>query len=179
MEKLKRAGLVGAILAGSLILDQVTKQMAIESLRGQEPISMLGGLARLTYAENHGAMLSLGAEMSDDVRFWVFQAGVTTVLLAMLGFVLLRAGLTRLQIWGLSLLVGGGLGNVIDRALYDGGVVDFMVLGKGWLKTGVFNVADIAIMVGCGLLLISTLREPGPQAEAPKNTTEDAPPAAP
>jgi signal peptidase II len=58
----------------------------------------------------------------------------------------------------LALLVGGGLSNWYDRLVNDGRVVDFMVLGIGRLRTGVFNVADIAIMLGIGLMLLGSRR---------------------
>jgi signal peptidase II len=158
-----RIALISAVMTVTIALDQITKVLAAEHLRGGPTHAWLGGLARLTYAENRGAMLSLGDALSEGVRFWIFQVGVTAVLLGMLFFAVTRRELTRLQVVALSLLIGGGLGNVIDRALYDGAVIDFMILGKDWWKTGVFNVADVAIMAGCGILLLSTARaEPAP-----------------
>jgi signal peptidase II len=60
----------------------------------------------------------------------------------------------------LALLVGGGASNWIDRLANEGRVVDFMILGIGSLRTGVFNVADVAIMVGAGLLIVATRKTP-------------------
>jgi signal peptidase II len=58
----------------------------------------------------------------------------------------------------IALVIGGGLGNLIDRIVHDGRVVDFMQVGFPWLRTGVFNVADMAIMTGVGLMLLTTVR---------------------
>ncbi len=159
--------LVISIVLANIGLDQFTKEIALDKLKGEQPISMLGGLARLIYAENRGAMLSLGTDLSEETRFWIFQAGVGIVLLGMLGFSLLRRDLTKLQLWGVSCLVGGGIGNLIDRCFRDGAVIDFMILGKDWWKTGIFNVADIAIMAGCGVLILSTFQTP-PDQPAPE-----------
>jgi signal peptidase II len=58
---------------------------------------------------------------------------------------------------GLALFVAGGISNWIDRAT-NGSVVDFLNIGVGWLRTGVFNVADVAIMLGAGIFVLAELR---------------------
>jgi signal peptidase II len=58
----------------------------------------------------------------------------------------------------LSLILGGGISNLIDRLVRDHRVIDFMIVGFGWLKTGVFNVADVAITAGVGLLFWRSVR---------------------
>ena len=63
----------------------------------------------------------------------------------------------------IALVIGGGLGNLIDRIVHDGRVVDFMQVGFPWLRTGVFNVADMAIMAGVGLMLFATLQHKPPE----------------
>jgi signal peptidase II len=59
----------------------------------------------------------------------------------------------------LALLCGGGLANWLDRLLNGGAVTDFVSFGVGWLRTGIFNVADVAIMAGAALLLLPIARE--------------------
>jgi signal peptidase II len=59
---------------------------------------------------------------------------------------------------GLALVIGGGVSNWIDRAV-RGSVVDFMNIGLGWLRTGVFNIADVALMAGAATLLLAELRK--------------------
>jgi signal peptidase II len=67
---------------------------------------------------------------------------------------------------GIASILGGGLSNLLDRCLYDGRVFDFLNVGIGTLRTGVFNVADMGIMLGVALLLLSGLQRkptlPGP-----------------
>ncbi|MEO1271859.1 MAG: signal peptidase II, partial [Myxococcota bacterium] len=126
-------------------------------------MSFLGDTFRLQYAENKGAMLSLGASLPEEARFWVFQVGIGLLLLVALGAALMWRQLNGVAIVGVALMVGGGVSNLMDRILYDGVVVDFMNLGVGGLRTGIFNVADIAIMVGAALIALQAFSaEPEP-----------------
>lgn len=149
------------IVAGVLIVDQATKMLARETLAGQPPILFVGGAARLLYAENPGAFLSLGADLPAEARFWIFSVLAALLLVALTVFVLRASPRTPLlTLVAVSLFVAGGVGNLIDRLYNDGRVIDFMQVGVGWLRTGVFNVADMAIMAGVGLTVISLLRQP-------------------
>jgi signal peptidase II len=65
------------------------------------------------------------------------------------------------QALGLALVAGGGLGNLVDRFRLRGYVIDFMNLGLGPVRTGVFNVADVAIVAGVILLVLPGRRRPG------------------
>lgn len=75
------------------------------------------------------------------------------MLAGLLAFLLLKRRLPRSEFLGLSLILGGGLGNLIDRLLRDGHVTDFLNVGFGSLRTGIFNVADAAITTGALLVL--------------------------
>jgi len=158
MEPNRRLPLVASILAGSIACDQATKRVASALLERGVIHSWLGDAFRLQYAENRGAFLSLGAFLPESARFWVFVVAVGLLLAGMLGFALLRAALPPLEVAGLACFVGGGFSNWIDRVMNDGRVVDFMNLGIGQLRTGVFNVADVVLMVGVGLMLLSGWR---------------------
>lgn len=136
--------------------DRYTKEQAVTLLKGQEPLSFLNGFFSLTYHENTGAMLSLGAYLPENIRFIIFTVIVGLGLLGGLIYVLAIPMNTFSFTIGL-LILAGGFGNLYDRALNNGRVVDFMLLQVGPLKTGVFNVADIAIMVGLfGFIFISS-----------------------
>lgn len=147
--------LVSLVMAGTVGCDQATKQLAISQLRGEPAQSFLGGILRLTFAENPGAFLGLGGSLSRPVQFWLLTAGVGLLLLSMLFYVVTSRQLRRLHVVAIALIVGGGVSNWIDRLMNDGRVVDFMNLGIGSLRTGIFNVADVAIMFGAGLLLLA------------------------
>ncbi|MCE2571893.1 signal peptidase II [Motilimonas eburnea] len=136
--------------------DRLSKEQAVYLLKGQEPLSYMGGLFSLTYHENTGAMLSLGATMPDELRFLIYTVLVGIALLAGLAYVFYKP-LDKYSLLIGMLFLSGGFGNLYDRAFNDGRVVDFMLIEFGPLKTGVFNVADIAIMLGFfGFIFLST-----------------------
>jgi signal peptidase II len=136
--------------------DRYTKEQAVSLLKGQEPLSFLNGIFSLTYHENSGAMLSLGANLPDNLRFIIFTFLVGLVLVGGLVYILLKP-MDKLSFTVGLLILSGGFGNLYDRALNDGRVVDFMLLQFGPLRTGVFNVADVAIMAGLfGFIIISS-----------------------
>ena len=139
-----------------LFVDQLSKNIAIHILRGQPMASYLGDIFRLEYSENAGAFLSLGAQLSESTRFWILNVGVSGALIACLVFLLCAKDMSRFELTAFSLMFSGGLGNLLDRIFRDNGrVVDFMNMGIGNLRTGIFNVADMAIMAGILLFLLS------------------------
>src|SRR3954470_6315628 len=162
----QRLLLVAVLLATTIGCDQATKVLAQSSLRTTPSQSFLGDTFRLTYAENPGAFLSLGAALPDATRFWVLNVGVAVVLAALLFHALVGQKVDRSQAAAYALVVGGGLGNWIDRVIRGGTVVDFMNLGVGPVRTGVFNVADVAIMAGAAVLLLGGTFKKKPAASA-------------
>jgi signal peptidase II len=136
--------------------DQAAKNLARDTLAAQPPIYLLAGLLRLTYAENPGALLSLGAGMPPLARTLIFGVGVAAILIGAVIYTLRAGHLTLGQAAGLALIAGGGIGNLIDRVLYNGSVVDYAILSLGPLSTGVFNLADVAIMGGLALFALAS-----------------------
>lgn len=171
-----RRFLAAALALASVACDQATKRLAVEHLRGQPPVEFLDRTVRLVYAENAGAFGSLGASWPAPLRQAVFVAVPLLVLLAALVMLARRPQAALPEVAGLALLAGGGLGNLVDRVAH-GYVVDFLWLGRGWLATNVFNVADVAIVAGVILLVLP----PGglKRASAPPPAGPPAPPAAP
>lgn len=169
MKKSFRLTLLSGILFCLVGCDQATKALARQALATEQPIHLLAGAVRLQYAENPGAFLSLGAGLPDEVRFLLGVVLVSVILVLAVAHFLRAESLSRQRLLGLALLVGGGLGNLIDRILHDGVVIDFVSLGLGPLRTGIFNVADVAITTGVVLLWISAFERdrssPGPEAE--------------
>ena len=154
----RRAFVVLPLLLWTVACDQTSKRLAAELLEGLGPTPYMGGSVELLYAENAGAFLGLGARLDETTRFWLFTVGVSLLLVLFL-YKLFRAS-SRVELIGWSLIVGGGLGNLIDRVLYDGRVIDFLRVGVGNVRTGIFNVADAAIMVGLLALFIAALAPP-------------------
>ena len=158
-----RLVLLVAIVA-TIGCDRVTKQIAATTLSDSPGQSFLADTVRLEYAENTGAFLSLGAGWPRPVRTAIFVAG-NTLLLAF--FVVgMRRGWPTRTLLGVALFVGGAVSNLLDRVVH-GAVIDFMNVGIGPLRTGIFNVADVAIMLGVGLILLDAWRSAPPATPAP------------
>ena len=153
MQKMKRWNLVALIVVLCVAVDQLTKAIARLYLSNSPPHSFLGDTFRLQFSENPGAFLNLGASLPPEVRFWVFTLSVGGILTGLLFYILKANNLDRPSTIGLSLVLGGGVGNLIDRIVFDGVVTDFLNVGIGALRTGIFNVADVVIMLGAGLMI--------------------------
>jgi signal peptidase II len=151
---LRRATLLILVLTLFCVsCDQVTKHVATSKLVGKDPIVLLAGTLRIQYAENEGAFLGLGSRMSPALRFWVFTVGSSVLLLWVLIILMKQRGDGWLRVGALALIAGGGVGNLVDRAR-QGFVVDFLNVGVGSLRTGIFNVADLAITCGVVVLML-------------------------
>jgi signal peptidase II len=146
--KSTRLVLALAILLSCVGCDQATKRIATEALCGAPPRSYLANCVHLEYALNPGGFLSLGSQFSPDTRFWMFTI-INLVLLAVVAGVLVKSWNMRLTTFiAILFFLAGGLGNMVDRVLHEGLVTDFIVLSIGPLRTGVFNIADVAITCG-------------------------------
>ena len=145
--------------AAIVVLDQVTKQLVRAGIPLYDSIEVIPGLLNLVHVRNTGA--AFGFLNLADIAYK--QALMTGMALLALGAVAWyasqvppRAALARL---GLALIVGGAVGNLIDRAAV-GHVVDFVDVYWGSVHFWAFNVADSAITTGAGLLILDLLRSP-------------------
>lgn len=145
MNRIRVVGLLVLILA-TVGCDRVTKHIAEARLADAPMQSLWMDTVRLEYAENTGAFLSLGADWSPAVRTWVFVVG-NSVMLLVLVISALRGRWSGLPLVGVTLFAAGGISNLADR-IVRGNVVDFLNVGIGTLRTGIFNVADVALMIG-------------------------------
>jgi signal peptidase II len=143
------------IAASTIGCDRATKQLATALLADKPAQSWLADSVRLTYAENTGGFLSLGARLPPGARGAIFTVA-TGILLGVLLVALLRARGSFARSLGVALFLAGGFSNWIDRVL-RGSVVDFLNVGVGWLRTGIFNVADVAIMLGVAIFVLAEL----------------------
>jgi signal peptidase II len=133
-------------MAATFGCDRVTKHYAAATLARIPAQSYLADTFRLEYAENTGAFLSLGATLPESVRKTVIMSATSLVLVGTI-FMAIRLRWSAAPLLGLALIFSGGLSNFSDRLLH-GHVIDFMNVGFGPLRTGIFNFADMAIMLG-------------------------------
>jgi signal peptidase II len=158
MRFLPRALLVALLVLVSVGCDQATKRIAADELRLSAPRSYAGDTFRLLYSENPGAFLGLGGGLPDELRFAVFVVGVGLLLFGLLAFVLFSRAPARNTVIGVGLILGGGFSNWADRLVNGNFVVDFMNVGIGPLRSGVFNVADLLVEAGALVLLLGAWR---------------------
>jgi signal peptidase II len=136
--------------------DRVTKHFAAATLVDAPRRSFLADTIRLEYIENSGGFLGLGAGWPAEVRTGLFTVATGLLLIAMI-VTAIRGRWSGAALAGLALFVSGGASNLIDRVV-RGSVVDFMNVGAGSLRTGIFNVADAAIMLGAAIVVVAGLR---------------------
>jgi len=152
-----RARVFWPILTSLLIADCTTKQLAETYLAPEHtPHEVAGSVVRLTLAHNSGAAMSLSLGRYSRIGFSL------AALLAL--FVLVRPYLAtpahaRRRAAALALLVGGALGNLLNRVLSPRGVTDFIDIGVQSWRFWTFNLADAGITIGAVLLLVVLSRE--------------------
>jgi len=150
----KKLLIISATSIISIALDQWTKFLATQHLLGREQLSWWNDFFVLTYSINHGAFLGLGNTLPENIRDLIFSGFVGIFLIGFGIYALREKTMNNLQNLACGLVLSGGFSNLYDRITNNGGVVDFMNMGIGSLRTGIFNVADMAIMAGVILLLI-------------------------
>ncbi len=160
MRMISRSALVMLVLICCVGCDQVSKVAAREYLPGTGIHSYLGDTFRLVYAENPGAFLSVGASLPAAVRYSAFTISVGAFVAALLAWAIFSPRLAWLQRMAIAAIGAGGAANLIDRIRYDGAVTDFLNLGIGSLRTGIFNIADVIVMLGLAGLLLTLRQHP-------------------
>jgi signal peptidase II len=142
--------------------DRATKDLAKTHLKDQEQRSYLQDTVRLMYTENTGAAMSFGDGLPKNIAFWLFGMLPLAFLVFLTGYTIKKAnGLSFLTIMAFSLIIAGGLGNIIDRLLFDRHVTDFMNIGYKNIRTGIFNFADVWICIGAiGLIILYSKKQP-------------------
>ncbi|EIK93316.1 prolipoprotein signal peptidase (Signal peptidase II.) [Pseudomonas sp. M47T1] len=153
-----------AVMIGMVFIlsDQWIKVQALWRLQS-ESFRFGGSLTWLDVALslNGGAFLSVGAGLAPAVKQLIFIVGVAVVVCWAFWWSLSRWSASPRRVLAVYFIALGGASNLIDRVFRDGHVVDYLILNLGSLHTGVFNLADIAIMVGAGALLLTELRKRG------------------
>ena len=159
MTRFRRVVFITIVLLTCVGCDQITKQAARTYLASSQPTSYLGGIFRLQVTENPGSFLSFGSTFPFGTRFWVFTVLTGIALAGLVALMLVHRDPRSKGIAGLSLIVAGGVGNLIDRALNHGAVIDFMNISVGGLSTGIFNIADVTILAGAGVVIFRSFQQ--------------------
>ena len=137
--------------------DQISKITVRKTVTPNDYIALISDNFILTNVENTGAMLGFGENLPPTLKIILLQVLPVLVLVVLLYRTLLKTELNNVLIIAFSFIIGGGIGNLIDRILY-GSVTDFFWIKAGILKTGIFNMADVSVTVGTVLILYISFR---------------------
>ena len=148
----------------SIGCDRISKNLAKTHLKDQEQLTYFHDTFRLLYVENTGAALSLGDELPPAASFWLLSILPLVILLALAVYLYRNLDkMPAMRVFSLAMIFSGGIGNIIDRILYDRHVTDFMNIGFGNVRSGIFNVADICVTAGVIGLLLFRHNKPEPE----------------
>lgn len=153
MKGMYRTLAILAVLALNIGCDQVSKSIVRQKMNYDQPISLLQNHFTLIKIENTGAFLSLGDSLANPYRFILLTLLPVLSLTAAVVYIIIKNSFSKIALTGIICVIGGGIGNIYDRIAH-GSVTDFMHLRFGIFQTGIFNAADVSIMIGVGLILL-------------------------
>jgi signal peptidase II len=161
------------VMAGVVVLDQLTKWLIVRSLDLHEYRSIVDGFLSLSHVRNRGAAFGILSDADLPYQALLFSALSLIALVAIAVYAYRLPATARLPRIALTLVLGGAVGNLIDRVRL-GYVVDFVHVYWRQYQWPDFNVADSAITVGVALLILDILRSPRPERARPAGMTEMA-----
>lgn len=152
---LKRNIFLIVIILLNFGLDQLTKHWARLYIQGQGTIQVIGRFFELRYEENLGAFLGMGSNLPQPWKTMLLVLIPALAIIAGIIYLIMAKKVTLRQAICVACFIGGGIGNIYDRAIHSGRVTDFLNFGFGdVIRTGVLNVADLSITFGAIMLLI-------------------------
>jgi signal peptidase II len=160
--RVKAYGLATAVFG----LDRLTKWIIEQRVSFFDTYKVIPGFFDIVRSQNRGVAFGLFNESTSEWRTTLLVLGSMAAVVLVTVMLWNARRLDRWSIWGFSLILGGAAGNVFDRMVW-GRVTDFLLLYVGEYQWPTFNVADSAIVVGSGLLLIDILRSKRQTANVP------------
>lgn len=154
-----------ALLAVAIYADQYTKRLAVTLLEGTAGIGFLNNSVQFILVENKGGFLGVVSNYPGKIQFFLLYIGVSLLLGCCLFFIFWKKGAKKRYTVPLIFVTAGGTGNLLDRIFNNGGVIDFVSIGIGSIRTGIFNLADVFILSGSfllGYLLLAQNKHPPP-----------------
>jgi len=155
--------LVAVVTAITVLIDQISKQLILEKFQPGEILPVIPGFFNLTLTFNPGAAFGLWTNLPPGWREVALGASIALALTVVMIFLRQPSYQSTLARMSLSAILGGALGNIIDRLLY-GSVVDFLDVYLGNSHWPAFNVADSAISLGVIVLVLLPQRRPSPES---------------
>jgi len=150
-----------SILIFTVGSDYCTKVLAEKCLESASEISFFNSLIKFSYVRNPGGFLGIINNIPETMRFFLLYICVALLLIGCLGYLFGPQKISTRYELPLVFVTGGGLSNFLDRILHDGGgVADFMSIGTTFFRTGIFNLADVYILLGSFILGYSLFSSP-------------------
>ncbi len=137
--------------------DQLSKNAVRKNIAYQEHIQLINDNFILTKVENKGAMLGFGSDLSPILKIIFLQGLPIIILLVLLFRILQKPKMNKWLVFAFACVIGGGIGNLIDRIAH-GQVTDFFHINLGFIKTGIFNMADVSVTMGVLMILFLSIR---------------------
>ena len=166
--------LIVLLIVANIGCDQVSKAIARDRIEYSERIEVIGDNLILTKVENTGAFLGMWSDLPPWLKNILLLGLPALVMVGLFIYLLRRQDMSRTTLVALTFIVGGGIGNLYDRILY-GQVTDFLYMDFEIFHTGIFNMADVSVMVGTGLILVESLFSKKPKKPEVSESTENAP----
>ena len=156
--KLSRTAFIIVLIVFNIAIDQLSKVIVRAQVIPGSESDILGDYLTLHNVENTGAFLGMGSDFNPTLRLILLLILPIGVLGYVLYYIIKNKTLDRLSLIGFCCIIGGGIANVYDRIIY-GSVTDFLHIDLGGVfRTGIFNVADMSVMLGMGLLLYGNFK---------------------
>ncbi|MEO0573446.1 MAG: signal peptidase II [Bacteroidota bacterium] len=147
------------LIISTIGCDQISKELVREKVKPNELIEVYRDNILLTKVENTGAALGLGQNLPPIGKKILLNFLPLVVLIALLFYSLRKSQVNGCIGIACAFIIGGGIGNLIDRFLF-GSVTDFFYIQYGFLKTGIFNMADVSVTLGAIMLLLLSFLKP-------------------
>lgn len=160
MKKILKVVTIFFLIGMNISCDQITKHEVRNRIEKHQVIEVISTNLILTNVENTGAAMSLGANLSPIFKTVLLKILPVVLMFGFIGYLLKNLKAPLVYQFALACIIGGGLGNIFDRIKFNS-VTDFMMIEIGPLRTGIFNMADVSIVVGvCSILAASLMGLP-------------------
>lgn len=150
--------LILGLIILNIILDQVSKFIVRADVIKHSTTEIIGDYFTLHNVENKGAFLGMGSDFSPMLRILLLIVLPIVVLLLVLRHIIKDKTMNTMTLIGFCCIIGGGVANLYDRIVH-GSVTDFLHIDLGGVfRTGIFNLADVSVMVGMGCLIVGSFK---------------------
>ena len=156
--KMSRTVFIILLIVLNIAIDQISKIIVRAQVIPGSESEIIGDYFTLHNVENTGAFLGMGSDFNPTLKLILLLLLPIGVLGYVLYYIIKHKNLDNFTLIGFCFVIGGGIANVYDRIVY-GSVTDFFHIDLGGVfRTGIFNVADMSVMLGMGLLLYGSFK---------------------